>query len=475
MFIFDIYYIAIKAAFLFGLVHSFVKFETLQKSWFFLGLLYTAGVALAELGVAGRAGTSRDPALADLAGRDSRDRRDLLQVAPAVRRGLLFWMLLMAGLACRLLESRRPDAGPLRRTDRMIHFECPACASPFEVDDRLAGRAGRCKDCGGRMKIPSNGAVRPWPPQPPAAAAVAAAAGPRLTPVAAAGLQAPALARGRPAAQLARGGEQPGGPGADQHGRHAGLRRKPAFVDEPSIPGPYKMASAPSLPAIEAGRTRRRGPSRAAIAGHGQVPEALSLAQPECLPRLRPVPDAPAPGAGQSEQLADGAGGDGGSSCSTSAGSSRAWRTWSVIPFRESPIQGILFLIPPITFFYLYQNWHKVHRPVKRIVGPILTIALVVLAFVAEPWVKGEGKPKGSINDQLQSGARSMKEGLQGKIGKVAESECRRSQQARRPRPRSPRVAQRQRYHEVDPGTVKMPGKSFDRPVQRQLAPGANR
>jgi len=46
MFIFDGYYLAIKAAFFFGLVQSFVKFETLQKSWLFLGLLYTAGVGL---------------------------------------------------------------------------------------------------------------------------------------------------------------------------------------------------------------------------------------------------------------------------------------------------------------------------------------------------------------------------------------------------------------------------------------------
>lgn len=46
MLIFDGYYIAIKAAFLYGLIHSFVKFEPLQKSWLFLALLYTAGIAL---------------------------------------------------------------------------------------------------------------------------------------------------------------------------------------------------------------------------------------------------------------------------------------------------------------------------------------------------------------------------------------------------------------------------------------------
>ena len=83
----------------------------------------------------------------------------------------------------------------------------------------------------------------------------------------------------------------------------------------------------------------------------------------------------------------------------------------AVIPFRESPIQGILFLIPPITFFYLYQNWHKVHRPVKRIVGPIVTIALVAAAFVAEPWLRGGGKAKGSIQDQVKSGVGTLKKG----------------------------------------------------------------
>ncbi len=46
MMILNAYYIAIKAMFFFSLVHAFVKFDTLQRHWFFIGLLYTAGVAL---------------------------------------------------------------------------------------------------------------------------------------------------------------------------------------------------------------------------------------------------------------------------------------------------------------------------------------------------------------------------------------------------------------------------------------------
>ncbi len=43
---FLLYYVGLKAAFLYGLVHSFAKYESLQKHWLFLGLLYTAGIAL---------------------------------------------------------------------------------------------------------------------------------------------------------------------------------------------------------------------------------------------------------------------------------------------------------------------------------------------------------------------------------------------------------------------------------------------
>jgi hypothetical protein len=91
-----------------------------------------------------------------------------------------------------------------------------------------------------------------------------------------------------------------------------------------------------------------------------------------------------------------------------------------VIPFRESPLQGILFLIPPFTFYYLWQNWPKVHKPVRRIAGPIATLGFVLLAFVAESWLGGEGKPKGSVGEQLQAGARAMEKGISGKVNKAA-------------------------------------------------------
>jgi hypothetical protein len=58
-------------------------------------------------------------------------------------------------------------------------------------------------------------------------------------------------------------------------------------------------------------------------------------------------------------------------------------------------------------------------RPVKRIIGPILTIGLVLLAFLAEPWVRGEGKSKGSIHDTVKARVGSMKTGIANQIGEI--------------------------------------------------------
>ena len=90
-----------------------------------------------------------------------------------------------------------------------------------------------------------------------------------------------------------------------------------------------------------------------------------------------------------------------------------------MIPFRQSPIQGVLFLIPPLTFIYMAQHWHKMERPVKRIVGPILTIGMVALAFLAEPWLRGEGKSKGSMQDQVKASADTLKKGIGKQLGEA--------------------------------------------------------
>jgi hypothetical protein len=65
----------------------------------------------------------------------------------------------------------------------------------------------------------------------------------------------------------------------------------------------------------------------------------------------------------------------------------------AVVPFRDGLFQGILFLIPPFTFFYLSSHWNKMKKPTMRIVTPIVTICAVFLAFVLIPSLRADHKP----------------------------------------------------------------------------------
>ncbi|WP_337173018.1 hypothetical protein, partial [Paludisphaera sp.] len=63
-----------------------------------------------------------------------------------------------------------------------IHFSCPFCAKSYSVDETLAGRKGRCKDCGTTMQIPGATATKPVAPAPAPAPKARPAARPRPAP-----------------------------------------------------------------------------------------------------------------------------------------------------------------------------------------------------------------------------------------------------------------------------------------------------
>ena len=265
----------------------------------------------------------------------------------------------------------------------MIHFQCPSCGAPFDVADNLAGRTARCKKCGGRMTIPSERAAAP-----------ARGPGLRVAPI-----DAPASARarpsqvGRPTNWLDAVTSQVALAPVSADGLRA-VKARPSPLDEPSVPGPYKVATAPSLPALDAARGRPAGAITIGYRGvmgkiqklfHWLNESAYLVSVPflMCLLIGLTVDSYSLMVLGATVALLLNVG-------RIVTGVANL----VMIPFRESPIQGILFLIPPFTFFYLYQNWHKVHGPVKRIIGPIFTIIMVVAAFVIEPWLRNDGRPR---------------------------------------------------------------------------------
>ena len=163
-----------------------------------------------------------------------------------------------------------------------IVFFCQSCGARFEVDPRMAGKAGRCKKCGQQMEIPRAEQIASMAAMP----ALAGSGG-----------------RGRRPGSWCRrlfdgclaqdGGDQPGGPGP-AHGR--------------SDADPQEEGGSPrrgrGFEALCAGPARSRG-SRAGE-GPGQrrldaleaasrrCPEDLPQDQPGGLPDLGPVPDGPA-------------------------------------------------------------------------------------------------------------------------------------------------------------------------------------
>jgi hypothetical protein len=201
------------------------------------------------------------------------------------------------------------------------------------------------------------------------------------------------------------------------------LKQRPgafaAWADEKSIAGPYKLGAEPSLPAMRAGGGKAAGAvTRGYRGAMGKVQKLFRWLNQSAYLVSVPFLMLLLLGLFTGSNSLMGLGATGAIVLNLGrivAGVANL----AVIPFRESPIQGIFFLIPPITFFYLYQNWHKVKQPVKRIVGPIVTIALVAAAFVVEPYLRGEAKAKGSIQDQVKAGVGNLKSGVKGNLEKV--------------------------------------------------------
>ena len=79
-----------------------------------------------------------------------------------------------------------------------------------------------------------------------------------------------------------------------------------------------------------------------------------------------------------------------------------------VIPFRESPVKGIIFLIPPFTFFYMNKHWNTLRRPTQRVIGPLLTVGLVFLAFSFVPSLSKKDSGASGLGDRLQSKAKVL-------------------------------------------------------------------
>ncbi len=83
------------------------------------------------------------------------------------------------------------------------------------------------------------------------------------------------------------------------------------------------------------------------------------------------------------------------------------------IAFRKSPMNGVMFLVPPFTFLYLSQNWKTVRKPVGRIIEPAITLAIVVAIYAFVPNLSKVHRGSGDLGSQISGAVKS----LEGDVG----------------------------------------------------------
>jgi len=93
-----------------------------------------------------------------------------------------------------------------------------------------------------------------------------------------------------------------------------------------------------------------------------------------------------------------------------------------VIPFRADPVRGVLFLVPPLTFVYLWRHWYQLRKPVGRIVGPLFALALVVAAYMNVPGLSQAGRGRGNLRSQIERSVGSIKHDVSGELGKAGQN-----------------------------------------------------
>ncbi|MDP7267327.1 MAG: hypothetical protein QF408_04080 [Pirellulales bacterium] len=267
----------------------------------------------------------------------------------------------------------------------IIDFACSECGMAFKVSSKHAGRTGRCKDCGHRMKIPA-----------PPAADVARTGTFRLSDMPAASSSGLS-----PSMQL-----------ADISADHRPLAKKKPARDVQPEPTSYKLAALPKPSAQERQiQKQSKPPSRAQqfyqrqianISGIlNKITKALFMVTFPCILLLL---------AGILFKRTDLVFyGSLGVILLCGARIVAVLLRLAIVPFRTSPLEGILFLIPPITLYYMYKYWSEMRRTAGDLGSPIVLLIMLLAAYQYIPFLSGDRPPSGQPPSSSQESAEPPK------------------------------------------------------------------
>lgn len=303
-----------------------------------------------------------------------------------------------------------------------IAFRCHTCGAPFQVPDNLAGKHARCKKCSADLTIPRSLSREAAPVA--AAAGVGAGVSGGVGVAAAKAVAARAATRGPAAAGnwieavTSQVGLKPltvtnvAAVGRPKPVAPAGSAASVYDDDDDASPSLYKVGAVPSAPMIGPAGQRGKPAGFLTMFYRGQLGGLQGLFRTlNESAYLISVPFLLLLGFGilvHNKPLAIL-----GATAVVLLNLSRlvtGLANLVVIPFRDSPIQGILFCIPPLSLIYALQHWKKIRKPVKRIIEPGLTILAVVLVFAFVPWLTGQEQPaNANLIERVEAGAKGLR------------------------------------------------------------------
>jgi hypothetical protein len=90
-----------------------------------------------------------------------------------------------------------------------------------------------------------------------------------------------------------------------------------------------------------------------------------------------------------------------------------------VRPYKDGPLQGLAFLFPPYTLYYLATRWDKMTPILRRIATSCIPIVLVVLAYAFLPFVNPAAKDVEGVVPKVKAGAGAVEEEIRSDLEKL--------------------------------------------------------
>jgi hypothetical protein len=90
-----------------------------------------------------------------------------------------------------------------------------------------------------------------------------------------------------------------------------------------------------------------------------------------------------------------------------------------VRPYKDGPLQGLAFLFPPYTVYYLFAHWDRMKPIARRITTSCIPIVLVVLAYAFLPSVNPRATDVQGVAAKIRAGEQELSREIGGDLRKV--------------------------------------------------------